>query len=518
MSFISFAQNYEDVILLRALRGIVDGFYIDVGAQHPRNDSVTKAFYDLGWHGINIEPVEHWHRLLAELRPRDVNLCVAAGAREATIDLFEVEGSGLSTTCAEFARQHREQGLPVLAPRQVRVRSLDSICAEQGVTQVHFLKVDAEGAEADVLRGIDLRVLRPWVVLVEATEPNSRRSNHAEWEPLLTGQGYGFVYHDGLNRFYLASEHAELSPAFAEPPNVFDAFVRREQVDEAERSLQRLRESDSLLKDRAEHIEELAGRIGERDVQIARLLEAHRRDVEHLQAQAMQIDAQAMQIDAQAMQVKALQADLARLSVVHRQSSEALHAEVEMHERRILELQAEGGGLREQLHGLGRRLEQREQMNARLARELMTAQVSQLASEAARVASHSGRLAAEEETAQVRLALDAERSDYARVMTSRSWRITAPLRAVAAMAHAALERLESMARMLARLRPVRAFAAALFSPFPGVARAVKRRLYGEPLPLPAAEELAEPTRLPLTEDAEEVLARLPVPPVGESGR
>jgi hypothetical protein len=46
MSFISYAQNLEDVMLYRALKHVECGFYIDVGAQHPVIDSVTKAFYD----------------------------------------------------------------------------------------------------------------------------------------------------------------------------------------------------------------------------------------------------------------------------------------------------------------------------------------------------------------------------------------------------------------------------------------------------------------------------------------
>ncbi|MCX7041183.1 MAG: FkbM family methyltransferase [Gammaproteobacteria bacterium] len=492
MSFVSYAQNYEDVILMRALRGVAEGFYIDVGAQHPRNDSVTKAFYDLGWHGINIEPVAHWHRMLVEQRPRDINLCVAAGAGEGTIDLFEVQDSGLSTTSAEFARRHRDAGLPVQPPRRVPVRRLDTICIEHGVSQVHFLKVDAEGAEADVLGGIDWRAIRPWVVLVEATEPNSRTSNHAEWESLLTGHDYDFVYQDGLNRFYLAREHADLAPAFAAPPNVFDAFVRRDQVDEANRLLELLRESDSLLKDRARHIEELAGRIGERDAQVAIFLEAHRRDVG---------------------QIEALHADLVRMAETHRQSSEAMQAEIEAREQRIVGLEAAGVALREQLQGMGRSLEQRDLANARLSRDLMASQADQLASEAARMATHAVRLAAEAETAQVRRALDAERQEYARVMASRSWRLTAPLRVVATSMRETVNALESGSRALARLRPVRTLVAALLSPFPGLARRVKRRLYGEPTPLLAAMEGAEPAPLPLTEDAEEILARSPVPPV-----
>ena len=46
LSFTSYAQNFEDVLLWRALRGIKNGFYIDIGAYAPDDDSVTRAFYD----------------------------------------------------------------------------------------------------------------------------------------------------------------------------------------------------------------------------------------------------------------------------------------------------------------------------------------------------------------------------------------------------------------------------------------------------------------------------------------
>lgn len=48
MPFISYAQNFEDVMLRRALRSVERGFYIDVGAADPVEMSVTKTFYDAG--------------------------------------------------------------------------------------------------------------------------------------------------------------------------------------------------------------------------------------------------------------------------------------------------------------------------------------------------------------------------------------------------------------------------------------------------------------------------------------
>ena len=53
---LSYAQFLEDIQLYRALKEIKNGFYIDVGANHPLDHSVTKLFYEKGWSGINIEP------------------------------------------------------------------------------------------------------------------------------------------------------------------------------------------------------------------------------------------------------------------------------------------------------------------------------------------------------------------------------------------------------------------------------------------------------------------------------
>ena len=60
MPFVSYAQNYEDVMLWRVLRDVERGFYVDVGAADPEEWSVTRAFYDRGRSGINVEPLEEY--------------------------------------------------------------------------------------------------------------------------------------------------------------------------------------------------------------------------------------------------------------------------------------------------------------------------------------------------------------------------------------------------------------------------------------------------------------------------
>jgi hypothetical protein len=56
MTFISYAQNYEDVMLWRALKDVSNGFWIDIGAAHPRDLSVTLAFSERGWRASQPPP------------------------------------------------------------------------------------------------------------------------------------------------------------------------------------------------------------------------------------------------------------------------------------------------------------------------------------------------------------------------------------------------------------------------------------------------------------------------------
>jgi len=226
MSFISYAQNYEDVVLWRALKHIEKGFYIDVGAMDPTVDSVTKAFYDAEWRGINIEPAQEWYARLVTERPGDTNLQLVCGDKEGSVKFYEVAGTGLSTIHEDLAlRAASESGFTV-KQGSVTMRTLNSICEEHQLQEIHFLKVDAEGAEKSVLQGLDLQKYRPWIILVEATSPGSQNENYLQWEPLLKNNGYLFAYFDGLNRFYVAGEHSTLAEPLSVPPNIFDGFIR----------------------------------------------------------------------------------------------------------------------------------------------------------------------------------------------------------------------------------------------------------------------------------------------------
>jgi FkbM family methyltransferase len=225
MTFTSYAQNFEDVLLWRALKHIKNGFYIDAGANDPEIHSVTKAFYERGWFGINIEPLPEFQQRFLDERPRDINLAVAAGARDGELTLFDVPSvRGWASPDQAVASAHEADGFAVVE-LTVPVRTLSGICRQHAPADIHFLKIDVEGFEGEVLRGMDFTQWRPWIVVVEATLPNSQVTNHAHWETLVTAHDYHFAYFDGLNRYYVAHEHRNLLDFLQIQPNVFDDFI-----------------------------------------------------------------------------------------------------------------------------------------------------------------------------------------------------------------------------------------------------------------------------------------------------
>lgn len=216
---ISYAQAREDVYLWRALASRVHdsvGFWIDIGGYDPEIDSVTKIFYDHGWRGINVEPLAENHDRFVRDRSRDINLQAAVTDRSGDVEFHEIVGHQLGTMVATFADRHAATGFE---RRMITVPglTLTELCERHAPKEIHFLKIDVEGHEGSVLAGMDFNRFRPWLLVIEATEPNTLTPTYYEWDGLVQRAGYTFAYTDVLNRYYIANEHPELGCAFSLP-------------------------------------------------------------------------------------------------------------------------------------------------------------------------------------------------------------------------------------------------------------------------------------------------------------
>jgi FkbM family methyltransferase len=268
--FVSSAQNFEDVILWRALHGVEHGCYVDVGAFQPVVDSISWPFYEQGWNGVLVEPVPSLAAALRLRRPHDVVIEAAAGTERGSAMLYVAEAVGNSTLVRDVARRIGATGVSY-SEIGVRVAPLDDLLEDAGVEgrTIHFCKIDVEGSERDVLAGFELRRWRPWILVIEATEPNRPRSSHQLWEHSVIEAGYRFCLFDGVNRFYVHSDKVDdFADKLSYPACIFDeAFVHVVSESQRAREFERLVAETSS---RASELERVAAQASRRANELER--------------------------------------------------------------------------------------------------------------------------------------------------------------------------------------------------------------------------------------------------------
>lgn len=208
MSFTSYAPNFDDVLLWRALRDVGPGYYIDTAPAPAGPGSATQAFYQRGWRGLNLAATPALARALREARPADVTLDGAAAAEAGSALVYEVAGA--ATRDAALAQRRAAAGAAV-RQREIALHPLDALCAAHAAPAIHFLRL---GDDADAaLAGLDLRRWRPWVVVAAG---GARAA--------LLGHGYTLAHDDGQQCYYADAARPALAEALRLPPHPADDF------------------------------------------------------------------------------------------------------------------------------------------------------------------------------------------------------------------------------------------------------------------------------------------------------
>lgn len=166
----SYSQEGEDLILERLFEKQNGGFYIDVGAHHPRRFSNTYLFYKRGWHGINIEPNPHALKLFQRHRRRDINLGYGVADTEGQLSYFMFNEPALNSFDRILSEQRQGNRYRIIDTKTIAVRRLSGILEEfmPGQTHIDFMSIDVEGYDLQVLKSSDWARFRPTCVLVES--------------------------------------------------------------------------------------------------------------------------------------------------------------------------------------------------------------------------------------------------------------------------------------------------------------------------------------------------------------
>lgn len=203
------SQNGEDLLLWKFFGRKTTGFYIDVGAYDGVGFSNTYFFEALGWGGILIEAVPSFYNNCLSDRPYStvINAAIGSGEDPRVTQFSYVSGKhGAGTlsfkgdSISQKERIIREGGS--IQTIEIPLLSLNEILKDfQG--DIDFVSIDVEGSELDVLKGFDLKVFNPRVLVIEDNS-NGIDTSVRDW---LMERGYLERYRCAHNVFYTSKEY-----------------------------------------------------------------------------------------------------------------------------------------------------------------------------------------------------------------------------------------------------------------------------------------------------------------------
>jgi FkbM family methyltransferase len=204
----SYSQEGEDLILARALGRKADGFYIDVGAHHPKKYSNTYMFYRMGWSGINIDALPGSMNQFRRFRPRDINLEIAVSDKEEEKEYYIFRSPALNTFDYDIAMKRQEEGKELVDVISLRTKRLADIIQEHAAIKktIDFLSIDVEGSDLKVLKSNDWIIFRPRYVCAEVEGSTLETGLDSDIARYLGNHGYGLlaktfqtlIFKDGL--------------------------------------------------------------------------------------------------------------------------------------------------------------------------------------------------------------------------------------------------------------------------------------------------------------------------------
>lgn len=185
--------------------GIDKAKYLDVGAHHPSRISNTKLLYDLGWRGVNVEANPNLIQAFIEERPEDQNICVGIGPKAGTHQflMYDKESGRNTFSHAEMKRYSQEHSHYITSTLNLTVITLtELILKDCGGVYPHFLSLDVEGLDYDILKATEFKPSKPLVICVETPYKDFQR-----FEEILVYKGYHFYCRLGENTIWVASSH-----------------------------------------------------------------------------------------------------------------------------------------------------------------------------------------------------------------------------------------------------------------------------------------------------------------------
>ena len=206
LALMSYSQQGEDLVLNRYFNNKSTGYYIDIGAHHPKRFSNTAYFYKKGWHGINIDANFEIMRIFDSDRKRDINLALGVSLKEQVLKYYCFNDHAVSTFDESYMKERiaKDPNSKVIYEKEVQTYPLRTILDNHlpKNMQIDFFNIDVEGLDLDVLKSNNWKKYRPTMIVVEEHGTNHTNFSHSPIYKYLLSKSYLLVDISGLSLIF----------------------------------------------------------------------------------------------------------------------------------------------------------------------------------------------------------------------------------------------------------------------------------------------------------------------------
>lgn len=189
-----YSQNGEDVVLKQIFKNTKDGFYIDIGAHHPKKYSNTYLLYKDGWSGMNIDANYESIKQFKKQRPNDINLNIGVGDTSNVLTFYRFADPAVNTFSKEQANYwiNHKKWNKYLGSVEIEVKNINTILNKKLTKhkKINLLSIDVEGLDEQIIKSLDFNIYKPEVIVIEDHNFNQACPEHSSIYNFLITKNY----------------------------------------------------------------------------------------------------------------------------------------------------------------------------------------------------------------------------------------------------------------------------------------------------------------------------------------
>ncbi len=205
---LSYSQEGEDMILRRIFGKQQTGFYIDVGAHHPKRFSNTYFFYKKGWKGINIDAMPGSMKIFKKIRKRDINVEKPIAGKKQTLTYYAFNDPALNGFSKQLSNSRIGKKYFIKYTKKMRTFTLEDILDRHlpANQKIDFLSIDVEGLDFDVLKSNNFTKHSPKIIIIEMLFNNLEEIINNNIYKFLNSKNYSFYAKTVNSVFFIHNE------------------------------------------------------------------------------------------------------------------------------------------------------------------------------------------------------------------------------------------------------------------------------------------------------------------------